>query len=84
MKKEFDVIIENKARGISRRRLLVAFEGHTNADTYGTGLYISVSVNGLPHAYLDCRYERATFDELCEVYIKNYWGENLKSFEPIQ
>lgn len=59
----------------------VEFTGSVDENNYGTGLYIEVKVNGNWHAYLDARYDRRPFEDICKSYIKNYWGTNLKEMK---
>lgn len=61
----------------------VEFTGSVDENNYGTGLYIEVKVKGNWHAYLDARYDRRPFEDICKSYIKNYWGANLKEAQEL-
>ena len=51
---------------------------------YGNGIYIGVSING-ERSLIDARYiVEYNFVNVCETYIKNYYGKNLVSYEVVQ
>jgi hypothetical protein len=60
------------------------FEELHSDDDYGNGNYISVIRNDNECiAYVDMRYCKYVFESFCISYIKQYFGDNLLSFERV-
>lgn len=61
------------------------FEEHHTEDNYGNGNYISVLRvdDGEILSYVDMRYQNYIFETFCESYIRQYYGENLLTYEHI-
>lgn len=67
-----------------KTRTFVFDELH-NAFDYGNGNYISVVrvEDEELIAYIDMRYCKYVFESFCISYIKQYFGDNLLSFERV-
>lgn len=53
-----------------------------NEPHYGTGCYMGVDFSNWNDAYVDVRYTGTKdLKKLAEMYIKNYWGDNLREYE---
>lgn len=61
------------------------FDEHHNEGDYGNGNYISVVrvEDDELIAYIDMRYQKYVFESFCISYIKQYFGDNLLSFERV-
>ncbi len=60
------------------------FEECYHEETYGNGNYIAIYIGKELTAYVDMRYTKYVFETFCASYIRQYYGENLLSFERVE